>query len=209
MKLLPVALNVENKRCLVVGGGGVATRKVRALLECGAKVAVVAPQVTEDLKASLPPVEYSERGYQSDDCDNCELVFACTDDAVLNARIARDAASRNVWCNVADDSDASTFHLAAAVRRGEICIGISTGGGSPALAKHLRKQVVEWVGVVYALLLEMMSTRRERLKHEITSQAGRAEFWRAVLESEVLTFLRQGKREAAEALVEQLLIARS
>jgi siroheme synthase-like protein len=205
MKLLPVALNVEKKRCLVVGGGAVATRKVRALLECGAEIKVVAPQIAEELKALLPQIEYSRRRYQSDDCDNCELVFACTDDGVLNAQIAADAAQRKVWSNIADDSAASRFHLAATVRRGEICIGISTGGGSPALSRHLKKQVEDCIGDEYALLLEMVSTRRDRLKQEIGNQAERATFWRTLLKSEVLALLRAGAREEAEELIEQLL----
>jgi precorrin-2 dehydrogenase/sirohydrochlorin ferrochelatase len=202
MKLLPVALDVEGKRCLVVGGGGVAARKVRALLDCKAQVRVVAPQLRGEWQSLLSQVEYSARGYQSDDCDDCELIFACTGDRVLNARIAEDAAHCKAWCNVADDGGTSTFHLAAAVRRGEICIGITTGGGSPALAKHLKRQVENCIGDEYAALLELMSAHRAVLKTKLETQSARAAFWNGVLDSEVLSLLRAGKIEAAEALIE-------
>jgi siroheme synthase-like protein len=205
MKLLPVALDVEAKRCLVVGGGGVAVRKAHALLDCDARVHLVAPQLCAEGESLLSKIEYSARGFESDDCDSCILIFACTDDGVLNARIAEEAARRKIWCNVADDAERSAFHLAAAVRRGEICIGITTGGGSPALAKHLKKEVEDCVGDEYAALLNLMSARRTVLKKQLETQKERAAFWNDVLESEVLALLREGQTERAAMLMDSLI----
>jgi precorrin-2 dehydrogenase/sirohydrochlorin ferrochelatase len=205
MKLLPVALNVQDERCLVVGGGPVAQRKVEALLECGARVAVIAPALCDGFTSLRNHIEYSERTFQVDDCRACRLVFACTDDRAVNEVIAREASALGIWCNVADDAAASDFHSAAAVRRGDICIGITTAGGSPALAKHLKAKVEACFGAEYSGLLEIMGARRARLQEGLARQSDRAAIWRAVLESATLQLLQAGDRAAAEALVDELI----
>jgi len=243
MKFLPVALNVQGKRCLIVGGGAVARRKAESLLECGAKVRVIAPQLCDEFEALLevvsvvhspsPParrapasqgegsqlssplgggrvgaapasLEYSGRAFTSGDCNGHTLVFACTDSRELNAAIAKEARSLGIWCNVADDADASDFHVAAAVHRGDICVGITTGGGSPALSRHLKSKVQEAIGPEYSELLEIMSARRDALSRSTPGQKQRAVIWRAILESAALELLRSGRREAAEAVIDGL-----
>src|SRR5690606_18495219 len=99
----------------------------------------------------------------------------------------------------------STLHSAATVRRDEICIGITTGGGSPALAKHLRKEVENCVGDEYSRLLQLMSARRETLKSRIEIQSERAQIWREILSAGVLELLREGKTEEAKAIIDELL----
>ena len=205
MKLLPIALDVENKLCLVVGGGAVAARKASSLLECGARVKIVSLSFDEKTQELLSQVEWEQRAFEPDDCDGCELVFACTDNRETNGAIAREAVQRNIWCNVADASEESTFHLAAAVRRGEICIGINTAGASPALARHLRERIEECVGEEYSALLELLGARRERLKVNIPEQRDRADLWRQVVESDVLNLLRLGQHQQAERAIDQLL----
>ena len=205
MNLLPVALNVHDKRCLIVGGGSVAARKARVLLECGAKLHVVAPELCEELQPFLSQLEYSARGFEVDDVEDCDLIFACTNVAGLNAQIAEEAARRKVWCNIADDSDASTFHLAATVRRGEICIGITTNAGSPALAKNLKAEVENCIGDEYVALLELMSTHRESLKQRISDRRVRASLWRMILGSEVLDLLRSGEEREARKKIDELI----
>lgn len=214
MPLLPVALNVENKRCLVVGGGTVAERKTRALLECGALVTIVSPALTQGLHELKARIEWRAQAYSSGalhecSCDGFALVFACTNRREINAQVARDAGENNVWCNIADDSQNSDFHTAATVRRGAICIAITSGGGSPALSRHLKTRVETAIGDEYAALLEMMSTRRLDLQQGETqggeTQGKRAELWRALLRSDALDLLRSDNREQAEALVDGLV----
>lgn len=204
MKRLPLSLDVVGKTCLVVGGGQVATRKVQSLLECGARPRVVTPQFSAALEALLPRLEYSLRTFQDDDCNNCGLVFACTNNATVNRAVHAAARRRGVWCNLADDAAAGDFHVMATVRRHEICIGISTGGGSPALARHLKLQVEKSIGDEYATLLEMMSQRRAALQQLVAGQAARAAFWDEVLRSGVLDLLREGDAAAAAQLLDKL-----
>lgn len=202
MKLLPVALNLENRRVLIVGGGPVAARKAMACLECGARVRVVAPELCEAF-AHLK-VEHHARVYESDDMSDCVLVFAATNSRKVNAQVLADAHNSHVACNVADDAQESDFHGAASVRRGDICVGISTSGGSPALARHLKARVDSCIGPEYETLLQLMSENRETLKAS-GEQTARAEKWRAVLQSDALELLRQGKPDEAETLVNALL----
>lgn len=210
MKLLPVALNVAGKRCLVVGGGSVAERKVRACLECGALVIVVSPVLNQGLTTLRERIEWREENYSSSALHEYFLVFACTNRREINAQVAHDACEAGVWCNLADDPQSSDFHAAATLRRGEITIGITTGGGSPSLSRHLKARVETAIGDEYSALLEMMSARRLNLRRENESQANgapseRAAMWRAVLKSDALELLRFGKRMEAETVVDDLM----
>ncbi|GIU94838.1 MAG: hypothetical protein KatS3mg012_1295 [Gaiellaceae bacterium] len=134
-------LDLERRSCLVVGGGSVALEKVRGLLECGAHVTVVAPEVCEELRAL--DVEILERPYRPTDLDNRFLVIAATSRAGVNARVSRDARARSLFCNVADDPERCTFILPAVARRGPLAIAVSTSGASPALAQRLRDEAAE------------------------------------------------------------------
>lgn len=205
MNLLPVALNLHNKRCLIVGGGLVAHRKAESLLECGARVHVIAPQLCDQFVPLLSSLEYSGRAYQGGDCEGYGLVFACTDSREVNAAVTNEARRLSVWCNVSDDMEGSDFHVAAAVRRGDICVGITTGGGSPALARHLKARVQETIGPEYSELLEIVSARRAALREKVGSQSARAVVWRAILESDALELLRSGRSDEAAAVIDGLM----
>jgi precorrin-2 dehydrogenase/sirohydrochlorin ferrochelatase len=209
MKLLPVALRIEGQRILIVGGGPVAARKARSLLECGAKIKIVAPQLCEELQKEMQQApscwEYSQRNFAGDDCDDCMLVFACTNNPQVNAQVAAICKTKNIFCQMADDGTGSTLHGAATIRRDEICIGVSTGGASPALAKHLKEKIENCVGEEYSQLLQLMSERRTNVKTKFKSQVERAGVWRAVLASEVLPLLRDGKTTEAKELVDELI----
>ncbi len=205
MKLLPVALNVEQKHCLVVGGGPVALRKAQALLECGALVAIISPSLCPDFRPLRDQIDYDPREFQGNDCTGFHLVFACTDSRHVNAAIADAARQLGILCSVADDPRASDLHSAATVRRGDICVGITTGGSSPALARHLKHRVDEAVGAEYEALLEMLEAWRSSLVQIIEEQSERADIWRAILSSEVLDLLKEGKRAEAERLVDAIV----
>ena len=204
--LLPISLDVKNKRCLVVGGGIVATRKVRSLLECGAIVVVVSPDLCDEMQTLQPQIEYSKRQFHSEDCAGCLLIFACTNVREVNQEIAKAAQNLGIWCNVADDSSRSDFQSAATIRRGEISVAVATNGGSPALSKHLKARIESVIGPEYAQLLSLMSERRARIEYS-NEQAERANKWRAILGSDVLELLRAGETERATQKIDAILSA--
>jgi precorrin-2 dehydrogenase/sirohydrochlorin ferrochelatase len=207
MKLLPLALNVQGRNCVVFGAGAVARRKALSLLECGAQLKVVAPHFAEDwANLQSEKIECVNRPYLKGDCKNALLVFACTNDANVNRQIAEEALELNILCNVADESEVSDFHSMATLRRGDICVGISTSGGSPALSRHLKEKISETIGPEYESLLELLAVQRETLPQRINEQSQRARLWRAVLDSDLLNLLRAEKSEEAAELLHSLLL---
>ncbi|MDH7571628.1 MAG: bifunctional precorrin-2 dehydrogenase/sirohydrochlorin ferrochelatase, partial [Armatimonadota bacterium] len=139
----PVALRLEGRRVLVVGAGAVARRKVKTLLACGARVRVVAPEADPELArlAAEGEIELVLRPYRAEDLDGAFLALAAANASRVNAQVAEDARRRGVLVNCADAPDASDFLVAAAVPRGDLLIGIFTGGNSPALARRLREEI--------------------------------------------------------------------
>jgi len=200
--LLPIALDVREKKCLVAGGGLVAARKAQSLIDCGARVVVIAPQVRQEIE-ELQNCVIFRRTFAFDDCRDCALIFACTNIRETNEEVLQAARVFGIPCNVADGE--SDFAMMATIRRGDVTIGISTQGGSPTLAKHLKNRIEETVGNEYAALLEILAARREDMKSDVGNQSARAELWRRVLDSEVLLLLREGKKKQAEECVDEIL----
>jgi len=139
--LYPVMLDVRGRNCLVVGGGGVALRKVQSLVEEGARVTVVAPEVVEPLAemADRAKIGLERRSYQADAGGGWALIFAATNDRETNASVFHDAETAGVWCNVADDPELCSFHLPARVRRGPLQIAIGSAGEAPFVVRRLRQ----------------------------------------------------------------------
>ena len=196
--LYPVGLVVDGRRCLVVGGGRIAARKVEGLRSCGAVVHVVAPEVSDEIKG-MGGVTYDERPYAAGDLDGMRLVITATGDLDVDQRVFDDAEAAGVWANSADDPDRCTFTLPATLRHGPLLVTVSTGGHSPALATWLRDRIKDRVGPEYEVLLELMSDARGELQ-----AAGRSTEnldWHKALDSEMLELIRAGLiTEARERL---------
>lgn len=152
--LYPVFLDLSGRRCVVVGGGAVATRKVSKLLEAGAEVVVVSPEVRPELLGMN--VEVYDRAYEYGDLEGVDLAFAATDSREVNAAVAREARERGVRINVADRPSEGDFSVPSTLRRGGLQVAVSTGGASPTLARRIRNELEgsfgpEWAGVVEEL----------------------------------------------------------
>ena len=165
----PVFVNLQDKRCLVVGGGEVASQKVHGLLEAGARVCVVSPQLSKALAALAVQgvIAYQPRPFRADDVLGCTLVIGATDQPAVNMAVCRAAREHDVWVNIVDTPDACDFIAPAVVRRGALQIAISTGGHSPTLAKRIRLQLEASYGPEYANLLERLGKERARIRHLI------------------------------------------
>jgi precorrin-2 dehydrogenase/sirohydrochlorin ferrochelatase len=195
MPLLPVSLNLENALCLIVGGGKIGHRKAVSLLECGAKVLLVAPQLNEAFQSLLNQIDYQPRKFQPNDCIGARLIFACTNDNAINLQVAQIAMQSGIWCNICDDADKSTFHSAACVRRDDITIAISTNAQSPALARHLKSKVESYIEPEYGELAKLLARHRK---------TGNAD-WRGFFESDalakVLLLIKAGEIAEADKLL--------
>ncbi|MCK4619734.1 MAG: bifunctional precorrin-2 dehydrogenase/sirohydrochlorin ferrochelatase [Desulfobacterales bacterium] len=171
MRYYPVNLDILNRKCLVVGGGSVSTRKVMTLLECGAVVTVVSPDVAEELLelAGKKMIELKRRPYESSDIDGMFLVIGATDNEELNRQINKDAEHQNKLCNIADRPEVCNFILPSIVNRGNLVIAISTSGKSPAFAKKMRQDLEKEFGEEYDEFLQLMGAIRKKAlseKHE-------------------------------------------
>jgi precorrin-2 dehydrogenase/sirohydrochlorin ferrochelatase len=142
----PMFFDMEGRRAVVIGGGKVALRKVRGLLEAGARVAVIAPRFHPDFDAL--PVERIEREFQDQDAGDAALLFAATDQRGVNQRIGEIARLRGIPANIADAPNECGFIVPARIRRENIQIAISTSGEDPALAAFLRQKLEEWLDLM-------------------------------------------------------------
>jgi precorrin-2 dehydrogenase/sirohydrochlorin ferrochelatase len=184
----PVNLVLDGRRCLVVGGGKIALRKVEGLLACGGRVTVVAPRVEADLRALDATIE--ERPWRPDDLDGMWLAIAATDDPAVNGAVFAEGQRRGIWVNGADDPANCSFTLPSVVRRGDLQVTVSTGGRSPALATWLRRRLEGEIGPEYAVLLDLLATERDGLKAAGVSTEGLD--WRSALDSDMLDLIRTG-----------------
>ncbi len=185
----PVNLVLDGRRCLVVGGGKVAIRKVEGLLACGGRVTVVALRVDPQLRA-LDGVTIEERPWRPADLDGMWLVIAATDDPAVNRAVYDAGQGAGVWVNGADDPANCSFTLPSVVRRGDLQVTVSTGGRSPALATWLRRRLEGEIGPEYAVLLDLLATERDGLKAAGVSTEGLD--WRSALDSDMLDLIRTG-----------------
>lgn len=201
----PVNLIVAGRRCLVVGGGPIAARKVTGLQACGADVRVVASQVGPEVRATEVPVE--ERPYRRGEVAGYRLVVAATDDPVTNRAVYEDGEAAGVWVNSADDPASCSFTLPSVVRRGPIMVTLSTGGHSPALATWLRSHVEGQLGPEYEVLLDLLSAARDELK--ATGRSTEGADWRSALDSDMLDLIRAGHIDRARERLQACLSSSS
>ena len=196
----PVNLVLSGRRCLVVGGGRVAARKVEGLLACGAKVHVVAPAVGEDVRALAgASLTWEQRAYRPGEVTGYRLAVAATDDHDVNRAVFDDGEAAGVWTNAADDPAHCSFTLPAVVRRGPVMVAVSTGGHSPALATWLRSRVAEEVGPEYEVLAGLLAAEREAI--QASGRSTEDIDWHKALDSDMLALIRAGEvRQAKERL---------
>lgn len=197
----PVLLRLRGRPCVVAGGGEVAFRKVKGLLECGAKVKVVSPELGRGLKrlAESGKIRHLRRPYRRGDMKGAFLAIGATDDAGVNQRLQAEAVKAGVLVNIVDKPELCTFTLPARIRRGPLTIAVSTGGASPALSRRLRELLEKAVGPEYEEFAALMGELREKVKQTFPTPAARKRAWEAVLNSEVLSLLREGKIKEAKA----------
>ena len=140
MDHLPIFVELEGRPCLVVGGGAVAERKVRELLEAGAVVTIVSPTVTAGLEqlVDASTIQLQPETFQENQLGEYWLVVAATADRELNSRIARAAESQQCFCNVVDDAELCSFIMPAVVKRAPITVAVSSSGRSPVLARWVK-----------------------------------------------------------------------
>ncbi len=208
MDVYPIFLiGLGAKRCVVVGGGPEAERKVEGLLDSSAMVTVISAELSDRLHgwADAGTIAWVPRAYQPGDLQDAFLVIATTDEPQTNTDIWHEAQTVGALLNVVDDPARSTFIAGSVVRQGPLTLAISTSGCAPTLAVQLRQQLAREFGPEYAAFLDLMRELRAPLAARYPDVQQRRALWAMLLESDLLELLRAGQPDLARQLVDVLL----
>jgi siroheme synthase-like protein len=203
----PVFLDLKDRPCFVIGGCALAEEKARGLLAAGARVTVIAPDLTPGLGrlAVEGRIDSIARRYRRGDLRTAFLVIAVTPGEAVASSIWEETRGRNVLVNTVDDVPHCDFIAPAIVRRGDLTIAISTGGRAPALAARLRQRLEHEVGPEHARFLEIAGTLRAPLARRFPDLETRRTLWYRLVDSDVIHLLRRGNEREALARIEEIL----
>ena len=201
----PVYLDVKDRLCVIIGGGPIGEGKIASLLECGADIRMICPDVTEDVQdmADTGVIHLEKRVYEEGDLEGAFVVIAATNDNTVNRRIADEAERLGVLLNVADVTHLCNFIAPAVVRKGEVTVAISTAGLSPALARKLRETLEVSHDLDYADMASTLAEVRMELRRE--GVAVHPDHWQTCLSQDLLQLYKKDKDAARATLKESLL----
>lgn len=176
----PILLDLSNQRCLVIGGGSVATRKVYGLLNAYSNVTIVSPVLSNDLKKLVDDnsVQWIKSEYRKEYLTEASLVIGSTDSQEVNMRISIDAKAAGILVNIVDEPENCTFILPAICKKGDIQIAVSTSGAAPGISAYIRDKIDSFIGYEYEALVDVLKNLRSRIKN--IQQNSRKHFWQRV-----------------------------
>ena len=201
-------MNIHDRACLVVGGGEIATRKVALLLEAGAEVTVMSPELSHTLEQWLDEGKINRQACPFDrdtDIDQYRVVIAATNNREINQLISEKAKATNTPVNVVDNPDAGTFIMPSIVDRDPVQIAISTGGASPVLARLLRGKLESTIPTAFGRLAQLVEDFREQVKQRFDNIHQRRHFWEQVFQSRISELMFAGKEQRAREALQTAL----
>ena len=192
---------------MVIGGGGVAERKVREILAQQGKVRLVSPELSPGLKkmASDNRVVWHRKEYESEDLNGGFLVFAATSSPAVQKRIQRDAEVAKQLINIADNPERSSFHVPASIHRGDLTLAISTNGKSPAMSAMVRKRLEREIGEEYGVLLRLVATLRRQILASDEGQQQKRILFQKILHQDIITWIKTNQWELVEEHINNVL----
>ena len=207
MAFLPVNIDFEGKKCIVIGGGKIALRKIGSLLRSGAFITVISPDACDEIKnlAKENKLKWLGEPYEYGKLDEAFMVICATDNPAVNAKAAREGKEKGALVLAADNSYPGDAAFLGLVQRGDLFIAVSTNGKSPGLARLLKEEISEMYGEEYGLFLEHIASFRKHLKSIEPESRKRELFWQSVLTGEILTLLREGRSDAAEEKIKNAI----
>ncbi len=207
MKYYPLAVDLRGRTCVVVGTGTVAERKVGQLLEVGARVRMIGPQVSPALEelARAGRIELERREYRPGDLAGARLAIAATDSPAVNAAIYAEAEERNALCNAVDDLASCSFIAPSVLRRGDFTVAVCSGGAAPALAARVRQRLEAEIGPEYGDAVAVLAELRKEIAGRCADPVERRAFWYRVIDQAVLAPGLPGDADAVRARVRGML----
>lgn len=194
-KFYPMMVDIAGKNVLVVGGGYVASRKIKSLIEYGAIIKVVAPTLCEELKCLKKEYDFNwiARNYAPHELDGMFMVFGATDDLGVNRKVSTDAKDKGVLASILDDTEISNFIIPSKVRAGDLTITVSTNGKSPMLAKKIKEELAQQYDEKYAGFLNILGEIRQLSLGTITERAIREKMFEDIVYSSLFEDYKLGK----------------
>ena len=200
MDFLPLFLDVRARTAVVVGGGPVALRKAELLVRCGARVSLIAPQLTADFASLIASghVEHHAAAFAPDALEGAAVVIAATDQPSVNAAVAQAARTRNIPVNVVDDLQLSSFIVPAIVDRDPVIVAVGTSGNAPVLARYVRERIEALLPPQLGKLAALAGRWRRRAARTLATVLERRRFWERVFAGPVATQVFAGQDAQAE-----------
>lgn len=192
---VPVMLNLEGRRCVIIGGGAVAERKTLSLRDSGAELVIISPSVTSGLRnlAEQGRVSWLERGYQAGDLKGAFLVYAATDRPDINEAVVQEANDWGIPVNHAGDGSKGSFITPSTVRRGDLVVSVSTSGAGPSVSRALSREIDERFGSDYEIYIEFLKFSRSVVKEQVSDVKLRAKLLKSLADMDALTAIREGR----------------
>jgi len=205
--LFPLMMKLEEQRVVVVGGGTIAERKVQSLLECGAAITIVSPRLKGSLNqlAAEGHLIHHARTYQPGDLTGAVLAIVAINNKEAGKTIAEDAKRANIPVNVVDRPELCTFIVPAVLRRGHLTMAVSTGGASPAWARHIKRHLGAEYGEEFTRLFDTLASLRQALMHEIDDPALRREILLKLTDDSILELTRSLPADELEPALRKLI----
>lgn len=203
----PMMMDLGGRRCVVVGGGDVAARKIETLVRCGARVTVIAPEIDPSLLSLVDGerLTHLKGEYRKGHLDGAVLAIGATDDEKVNRAVFADAGALKIPVNVVDVPELCSFIVPSVIERGDLLIAVSTSGKSPAMSKRIRKEMEKHFGPEYAEMLKLMGEVRALMRERVPELDRRMEALTAIANSDLLDRLRAGERPSARDVLERAL----
>lgn len=196
----PIYLDIRDKKCVVVGGGGVAYRKAVSLKEAGAQVVVISPDFSEDFLKEESMTMLRQK-YEERCLEGATLIIAATNDKEINQRVWEEARRHGLLVNVVDQPELCNFIVPSVVNRGELQISISTGGASPAFARRTRQELENHFGPEYGEFIELLSRMRSEARSQISDGAERQKLMERLASPDMLDMVRtKGTKETEKEM---------
>ena len=207
MDALPIFLKIKGRRCVVIGGGEVSTRKVAILLKAGGEVAVISPELHHELAAlhEAGKISFHQGAFKPEQLDGAHLVVAATDDGATNRAVSHAAHQRNIPVNVVDSPELCSFTMPSIVDRSPIVIAISSGGVAPVLARLIRAKIETMVPATYGRLAALAAEFRAQVKQRFASVQERRIFWEEVFQGPIAERVLSGQEAIAHEALQDVL----
>lgn len=207
MQALPIFFNIQNRHCVVIGGGEVATRKVSMLLKANAAITLYSLEICHELQdlADAKKIKYVQTNYEQNQLAGACLVVAATDDHAVNEAVSVAAKARNIPVNVVDAPELCTFTMGSIIDRSPVVIAVSSEGNAPVLARYIRTKIETMLPASYGRIAAIAGEFRDQVKAKFATTQARRRFWEGVLQGPMVERVLSGQEQAARELLQHLI----